>query len=119
MIIYEERNYIWCSKEAAVHQTVKSVKMVNKHNFTRHSMFDSHNTFCKSSIWVISKCASTNIFDVVMIIINVFLARLSMPNMLKCAEQVQIQNYKTHAYKTPKIACVQTITLKHPTKHER
>ena len=26
-----------------------------------------------------------------------------MPN---CAEQEQIQNYKTHAYKTPKTACV-------------
>ena len=37
-----------------------------------------------------------------------------MWNMLNCAEQVQ--KYKTHAYKTPKAACVQTMMLKHPTK---
>ena len=36
--------------------------------------------------------------------------------MLNCAVQVQIQKYKTHAYKTPKTAGVQTIMLKHPTK---
>ena len=35
---------------------------------------------------------------------------------LSCAEQVQIQKYKTHAYKTPKTAGVQTIMLKHPTR---
>ena len=35
--------------------------------------------------------------------------------MLNCAEQVQIQKYKTHAYKTLKTG-VQTIMLKHPTK---
>ena len=34
--------------------------------------------------------------------------------MLNCAEQVQIQKYKTLAYKTPKIAGVQTIMLEHP-----
>ena len=45
----------------------------------------------------------------------VILERLSMWNMLSCTEQMQIQ-YKTHAYKTPKTACVQTIMLKHPTK---
>ena len=39
-----------------------------------------------------------------------------MSNMLNCVEQMQIQKYKTHAYKTPKTACVQTIMLKHPTK---
>ena len=39
-----------------------------------------------------------------------------MRNMLNCAEQVQIQIYKTHAHKTPKRAGVQTIMLKHPTK---
>ena len=35
--------------------------------------------------------------------------------MVNCAEQVQIQKYKTHAYKTPKTAGVKTIMLKHPT----
>ena len=47
---------------------------------------------------------------------SVFLERLSMWNMLSYAEQVQIQKYKTHAYKTLKTAGVQTIMLKHPTK---
>ena len=36
--------------------------------------------------------------------------------MLNCAEQVQIQKYKTPAYKTPEISGVQTIMLKHPTE---
>ena len=35
--------------------------------------------------------------------------------MLNCAEQVQIQKYKTQGYKTPKTG-VQTVMLKHPTK---
>ena len=39
---------------------------------------------------------------------SVFLERLSIRNMLNCAEQVQIQKYKTHAYKTAKRAGVQT-----------
>ena len=39
-----------------------------------------------------------------------------MCNMLNCAEQVQVQKYETHAYKTLKTAGVQTIMLKHPTK---
>ena len=39
--------------------------------------------------------------------------------MLNCAEQVQIQKYKTQAYKTLKTVGVQTIMLKHPTKHEK
>ena len=47
---------------------------------------------------------------------SVFLERLFMWNMLNCAQQVQIQKYKTHAYKTLKTAGVQTIMLKHPTK---
>ena len=47
---------------------------------------------------------------------SVFLERLSMLNMLSCAEQVQIQQYETHAHKTLKTAGVQTIMLKHPTK---
>ena len=47
---------------------------------------------------------------------SIFLERLSMLNMLNCAEQVQIQKYKTHAYKTLKTAGVETIMLKHPTK---
>ena len=33
--------------------------------------------------------------------------------MLNCAEQVQRQNYKTHAYRTLKTAAAQTIMLKH------
>ena len=36
--------------------------------------------------------------------------------MLSCAEQVQVQKYKTHAYKTLKTTGVQIIMLKHPTK---
>ena len=36
--------------------------------------------------------------------------------MLNCAEQVQVHKYKTHAYKTPQTAGVQTIMLKHPNK---
>ena len=36
--------------------------------------------------------------------------------MLNCAEQVQIQKYKTQAYKTLITAGVQTIMLKHPAK---
>ena len=36
--------------------------------------------------------------------------------MLNYVEQVQIQKYKTHAYKTPKTGGVQTIMLKHPTE---
>ena len=47
---------------------------------------------------------------------SVFLELLSMSNMLNCAQQGQIQKYKTHAYKTLKTACVQTIMLKHPNK---
>ena len=39
-----------------------------------------------------------------------------MRNMLNCAEEMQIQKYKTHAYKTLKTAGVQTIMLKHQTK---
>ena len=53
------------------------------------------------------------------IIMSVFLERLFMSNMLSCAEQVHVQKYKTHAYMTPKTACVQTILLKHPTKQQR
>ena len=48
---------------------------------------------------------------------SVYLERRPMWNMLNCAEQVQIQKYKAHAYKTPKTAGVQTIMLKRPTKH--
>ena len=46
------------------------------------------------------------------IILIVLLERLSMWNKLNCAEQMQIQKYKTHAYKT---ACVQTIIRKQST----
>ena len=50
---------------------------------------------------------------------SVFLERLSMWNMLNCAEQVQIQKCKTHAYKTLKTVGVQIIMRKHPTKHKK
>ena len=39
--------------------------------------------------------------------------------MLNCAEQVQIQKYETHAYKTLKTVGVQVKMLKHPTEHEK
>ena len=39
--------------------------------------------------------------------------------MLNCAEQVHIQKYKTHAYKTLKTVGVQIITLKHPIKPKK
>ena len=42
-----------------------------------------------------------------------------MWNMLSCAEQVQLQKYETHAYKTLKTAGVKIIMLKHPTKHKK
>ena len=50
---------------------------------------------------------------------SVFLERLSVWNMLSCAEQVQIQKYETHAEKTLKTVDVQIIVLKHPTKHKK
>ena len=53
------------------------------------------------------------------IIISVFLGRLFMLNMLNCTEQMQIQKYKTHAYKTHKTAYVQTVMLKHATKQKK
>ena len=58
------------------------------------------------------------IIIITIIIMSVFLEYLSMWNMLNCAEQVQIQKYKTHTYKTLKTG-VQIITLKHPTKHKK
>ena len=56
---------------------------------------------------------------IIIIIMSVFLERLSMWNVLNCAEQVQVQKYKTHAYKTLTIVGVQIIMLKHPTKHKK
>ena len=56
------------------------------------------------------------IIMIMVIIMSIFLECLSMWNMLSCAEQVQIQNYKTCGYKTLKRAGVQIIILKHPTK---
>ena len=50
---------------------------------------------------------------------SIFLERFSMWNMLNCAEQVQIQKYKTHAYKALKTVGVQIIMLKHPAKHKK
>ena len=41
-----------------------------------------------------------------MMSIILFLDHLSMWNMLNCAEQVQMQKYKMHAYKTFKTAGV-------------
>ena len=65
------------------------------------------------------KVASVVIIIIVIIIVIVFLERLSMWIMLNWAEQIQIQKYRTHVYKTPKTACVQTFMLKHPTKQYR
>ena len=45
---------------------------------------------------------------------SVFLERLSMWNMLSCAEQVQIQKYNTL-----KATGVKIIMLKQPTKHKQ
>ena len=50
---------------------------------------------------------------------SMFLEHLSMWNMLNCTEQVQIQKYKTQAYKTLKTVGVQIIMLKQPTKHKK
>ena len=47
---------------------------------------------------------------------RVFQEHLSMWNILSCAQQVQIQKYKTHAYKTLETAGVQTVMLRHPSK---
>ena len=49
---------------------------------------------------------------IIIIILSIFPELLSMWNMLNCAEQVQIQKYKTHAYKTLKTVGVQIIMLK-------
>ena len=59
------------------------------------------------------------IIIIIVIIMSIFLERLFMWNMLNCTEQVQIQKYKTHPYKTLKTTGVQIIMLKHPTKHEK
>ena len=71
--------------------------------FCVHVIFDSH------------ELASWLSIIIIVIIMSVFLEHLFM---LNCADQMQIQKYKTHAYnyKTPKTAGVQTIMLKHPTK---
>ena len=39
--------------------------------------------------------------------------------MLNCDEQVQLQKYQSHAYKTLKTVSVQITMLKHPTKHKK
>ena len=49
--------------------------------------------------------------------VGLFLERLSMWNMLSCAEQVQIQKHKAHVHKTLKTVGVQISMLKQPTKH--
>ena len=54
---------------------------------------------------------TTTTIIIFIIIIIIFQEGLFMGNMLSCTEQMQIQNYKTHAHKTPKTACVQTITI--------
>ena len=50
--------------------------------------------------------------DAIMI---VFLEHLSMWEHAQLRWKVQVQKYITHAYETPKTACVQTIMLNHPT----
>ena len=55
----------------------------------------------------------------IIIIMSVFLERLSTWNMLNCAVQVPIQKYNTHAYKTLKTVGVQITMLKHPAKHKK
>ena len=42
-----------------------------------------------------------------------------MWNMLNCTEQVQIQNYETHGYKTHKTVGAQINMLNHPAKHKK
>ena len=44
--------------------------------------------------------ANNTYLDIIIIIMSEFLERLSMWNMPNCAKQVQMQKYKTHAYKT-------------------
>ena len=58
------------------------------------------------------------IIIIIIIIMSIFLERFSARNMLNCAERVQIQKHKTHAYKTLKTAGVQTIMWKHPAKQK-
>ena len=53
---------------------------------------------------------------IVMMTMIVFLERHSLWNLVSWAEQEQIQNFKTHAKKIPKTACIQTVMLKYPTK---
>ena len=48
------------------------------------------------------------IIIIIVIIMSEILERYSMSNMLNCAERVQIQKYRKHAYKPPKTACVQS-----------
>ena len=66
----------------------------------------------KLYFWV--NCCAKVIIIIIIVIMSVFLERLSMWNMLICSEKVQIQKYKTHAYRTLKTAGVQTVILKHP-----
>ena len=80
------------------------------------------NTPCEDCVWpqhITIIIIIIIILKIIVIIMSVFLERLSMWNMLSCAEQVQIQKYKTHAYRTLKTEGVQIIMLKHPTKHKK
>ena len=48
-----------------------------------------------STVWIV---AVVVVVVIIVIIMSVFLERLSIGNMLICAEQVQIQKYKTHEW---------------------
>ena len=50
---------------------------------------------------------------------SVFLERLSMWNMLNCAEQVQIQKCEAHAYKTLKTVGVPSNHAEASNKHKK
>ena len=78
--------------------------------------------WCWIVLWIktlpdIIKCNAA-IIIIIVVVMSIFLERLTMWNLLNCAEQEQIQKYKTHAYKTHKTVGVQ-IMLKHPTKHKK
>ena len=76
------------------------------------SKFDlpSQNRLCQVTVVIII---------IIILIMSIFLEGFSMWNVLICAEQVQIQKYKTHAYKTLKTVGVQIIMLKHPTEQKK
>ena len=97
-----------------------------------HTFLTHRSTDCcqKQAVWAVrldlnitgnvSTVSDQNaLYNIIIIIMSVFLQRLSTRNMLNCAEQVQIQKDKAHAYKTLKTVDVQIIMLKHLTKNEK